>query len=186
MKFLKNILMFMVLCCSFFASRVDAATVAIIPLINKVEFGTVEEEKVPNMVYMSQAVDVLKNKQGYMLVENERLRHAIKTNVDPYTLPDKKQLAEICRKGNVDIVFAMELLGYDYSVKAQVETRMVRLNVVANLVSYNRLTGKYTIKKCIDDEEMDETFTSRWDIVQEAWTRMVHQEFNRITRVKKR
>ncbi len=186
MKFLKVCLMVCVVFCSLAFTHVEAATVAIIPLINKVEFATEEEEKVPNMVYMNQAMNILKNKQGYMLVDNERLHHAIKTNVEPYKMPTREQMAAICKKGNVDIVFAMELVNYDYTVKEQTTTRMANLNVRANLVSYNRLTNKYTIKKCVDDEELDETYTSRWDIVQEAWSKMVRQEFDRITRVKKK
>ena len=60
------------------------------------------------------------------------------------------------------------------------------MKVKANLVSYNRLTGKYVIKQCVDDSEFDETLTSRWDVTQESWIRMVKQEFDRITRFKKK
>ena len=58
MKIFKNILVLAVLCCSFFVAKVDAATVALIPLINKVEFGTVEEEKVPNMLNLLRFFDI--------------------------------------------------------------------------------------------------------------------------------
>ncbi|MBQ0108301.1 MAG: hypothetical protein KBS34_04205, partial [Phascolarctobacterium sp.] len=168
-------------------ARVEAATVALIPLINKVEFQTVEQEKVPNMIYMNQALAVLKNKPGYMLVENDRLRHAIKDNIDPYKLPTKEQMQTVSKKGNVDIIFAMVLTDYDYiSFNESGSTRMIKMNVKANLVSYNRLTGKYVIKKCVDESEMDETFTSRWDVCQESWIKMVKQEFDRITRFKKK
>ena len=82
MKQIKTIFLCLafVLCAGL--ARVEAATVALIPLINKVEFQTVEQEKVPNMIYMNQALAVLKNKPGYMLVENDRLRHAIKDNIE--------------------------------------------------------------------------------------------------------
>ena len=186
MKVFKYMLAVVALAISFAAVKVEAATVAVIPLINKVEFNTAEEEKVPNMIYMNEALNVLKNKQGYMLVENDRLRHAIKDNIDPYKLPTKEQLKTISKKGNVDIVFAMELTNYDYNVNERATTRMTIMNLRANLISYNRLTGEYYTKKCVDNSEADETFTSRWDIVQEAWTRMVEQEFDRITRFKKR
>ena len=187
MKQIKTIfLCFAFVLCAGLA-RVEAATVALIPLINKVEFQTVEQEKVPNMIYMNQALAVLKNKPGYMLVENDRLRHAIKDNIDPYTLPTKEQMQTVAKKGNVDIIFAMELTDYDYSVDPRAaENVMVKMNVRANLVSYNRLTGKYVIKQCVDDSEFDETFTSRWDVTQESWIKMVKQEFDRITRFKKK
>lgn len=187
MKQIKTIFLCLafVLCAGL--ARVEAATVALIPLINRVEFETVEQEKVPNMIYMNQALNVLKNKPGYMLVENERLRYAVKENVDPYVLPTKEQMAIVSKKGNVDIVFAMELTDYTYDVEPRAaESRLVKMNVRANLVSYNRLTGKYLIKKCIDDSEFDETFTSRWDVCQESWTKMVKQEFDRATRFKKK
>ncbi len=186
MKVLKYMLAVAALVFSFVAVKVEAATVAVIPLINKVEFNTVEEEKVPNMIYMNQALSVLKSKPGYMLVENDRLRHAIKDNIDPYKLPTKEQMKTISKKGNVDIVFAMELVNYNYTVIPSLNAPTVKMNVKANLVSYNRLTGEYKVKDCHDDSEFDETFTSRWDVTQEAWTRMVNQEFDRITRFKKR
>lgn len=187
MKVFKYMLAVVALAISFAAVKVEAATVAVIPLINKVEFNTAEEEKVPNMIYMDQALKVLKNKQGYMLVENDRLRHAIKDNIDPYKLPTKQQMKAVSKKGNVDIVFAMELINYDYkNILGGLDASTIKMNVKANLASYNRLTGEYYIKKCVDDTEMDETFTSRWDVTQEAWTRMVNQEFDRITRFKKR
>ena len=169
------------------AARVEAATIAIIPLINKVEFQSAEEEQVPNQIFNNQALAVIKNKPGYMLVENERLRHAVKENIDPYTLPTKEQLAVVSKKGNVDIVLAMELTNYALRVPdRQGDTRMVIVDVRGNLASYNRLTGKYVIKRCGDANEVDETFTSRWDLVQEDWNRLVRQEIDRITRTKKK
>ncbi|MCQ2380998.1 MAG: hypothetical protein MJ032_01475, partial [Acidaminococcaceae bacterium] len=131
---------------------------------------------------------VLKNKQGYMLVDNDRLRHAIKENIDPYKLPTRNQMEAVCRKGNVDIAFAMELTNYEYSPLSisTLNSPMIKMNVKAKLISYNRLTGKYSVKDCIDDQELDEVFTSRWDVVQESWSKMVRQEMDRITRVKKK
>ena len=187
MKQIKTIFLCLafVLCAGL--ARVEAATVALIPLINKVEFQTVEQEKVPNQIYMTQALAVLKNKPGYMIVENDRLRHAIKDNIDPYKLPTKEQMAVVSKKGNVDIIFAMELTDYGYDVDHRSpDSGIVKMNVRANLASYNRLTGKYVIKQCIDDSEFDENFTARWDVTQESWIKMVKQEFDRITRFKKK
>lgn len=186
MKQIKTIFLCLAIVLCAGLARVEAATVALIPLINKVEFQTVEQERVPNQIYMTQALAVLKNKPGYMLVENDRLRHAIKDNIDPYKLPTKEQMQTVSKKGNVDIVFAMELVNYDYSVIPSLDAPTVKMNVRANLVSYNRLTGKYVIKQCVDDSEFDETLTSRWDVTQESWIRMVKQEFDRITRFKKK
>lgn len=188
MKVLKYLCMAAVLLFSAAALKVEAATVAIIPLINKVEFNTVEEERVPNLIFINEAVNILKKKPGYTLSENARVRHAIEDNVDPYKLPTREQLAAICKKGNVDIVFAMELTDYDYDMLdvGRTDSRTMKMRVKANMVTYNRLTGEYVKKPCVDDSEIDEVFSSRWDPVQECWTRLVRQEFDRVTKVRSR
>lgn len=186
MKALRYLCMAALMLISVAAVKVEAATVAVIPLINKVEFNTVEEERVPNLIYIREAVDILKKKPGYMLSESAKLRHAIEEIVDPYKLPTREQLAAICKKGNVDIVFAMELTDYDYDVINSVDTRVMKMRVKANMVTYNRLTGQYAKKPCVDDKEIDETFSSRWDMVQECWMRLVRQEFDRVTKVRSR
>jgi len=186
MKVLKYLCMAALMLISTAAIKVEAATVAVIPLINKVEFNTVEEERVPNTIFIREAVEILKKKPGYMLCENARLRHAIEENVDPYKLPTREQLSAICKKGNVDIVFAMELTDYDYDIINSTDTRVMKMRVKANMVTYNRLTGQYVKKPCVDDKEIDETFSSRWDMVQECWMRLVRQEFDRVTKVRSR
>jgi len=184
---LKSFIMVIAIVVGMLTIKVEAATVAVLPLINKVEFQTVEEERVPNLIFTQQAIGVLKAKPGFMLVENERLKHTIRNHVKPYELPQKEQMAAICKQANVDILFAMELLNYDYSIlEGALDSRTMKMNVRANLISYNRLTNSYVKKECLDNTEIDETFSSRWDVVQESWIRMVRQEMDRITRVKKR
>lgn len=186
MKVLKYLCMVAVMLVSAATIKVEAATVAVLPLINKVEFNTVEEERVPNTIFIREAVDILKKKPGYMLSESAKLRHAIEENVDPYKLPTREQMAAICKKGNVDIIFAMELTNYDYSVDNASISRIMKMNVRANMVTYNRLTGQYVKKPCVNDSEIDEVFSSRWDPVQECWMRLVRQEFDRVTKVRSR
>jgi len=188
LKVLKYLCMAAVMLVSAATIKVEAATVAVLPLINKVEFNTVEEERVPNTIFIREAVEILKKKPGYMLSESAKLRHAIEENVDPYKLPTREQLAAICKKGNVDIIFAMELTDYDYDMVGQgaTESRTMKMRVKANMVTYNRLTGQYVKKPCVDDAEIDEVFSSRWDPVQECWMRLVRQEFDRVTKVRSR
>lgn len=188
MKVLRYLCMAAVMLVSAAAIKVEAATVAVIPLINKVEFNTVDEERVPNLIFIREAVEILKKRPGYMLCESARLRHAIEENIDPYKLPTREQLALICKKGNVDIIFAMELTDYDYDMldMGRTDSRIMKMRVKANMITYNRLTGQYQKKPCVDDSEIDETFSSRWDPVQECWTRMVRQEFDRVIKVRSR
>ncbi|MBQ0067926.1 MAG: hypothetical protein KBS60_07095 [Phascolarctobacterium sp.] len=178
-KFIVAILMFICICGLF---KVEAATVAIMPLLNKAEFAAEEEEKLPGQLYFDVALDVLKNKPGYMLIDNDRLHYAIKINTTPNTLPTKEQLQTIAKKANVDILVAMELNKYGRKrFNRGVNEITMQMDIRGKLVIYNRLTGKYVLKKCEDTSCYDGTMESRYDKVKEAWINLVRREFNRLT-----
>ena len=183
MKNWKHFILAAILACGCAVVPAEAATVAIMPLINRVEFATPEAEQEPNQIFYNEALGVLKKRPGYMLVDTDRLRHAIRQNVVPGQLPTKEQLMTVTKKGNVDLVLCMELTGYSKKpVQRSMHEINVQMNVQGNLVAYNRLTGKYLVKKCKDDRIIDATLTSRWDVVQESWVRMVRREIERLTK----
>lgn len=183
MRFLKSLFLVAVLCLSFAAGKTQAATVAVIPLINRVEFNTVEEEKVPNQIFYTVGLNALREKPGYMLIENDRLRHAIENNLKPYEMPTHEQMKEISKKSNVDILIAVELTNYGRKRLNKGQNEMfMQMDIKANVVTYNRLTGKYVKKTMKDDSPYDATMESRYNRVQESWTKLVRREFSRIVK----
>lgn len=181
MKNIKTLILFVALIFSCFITQVEAAKVAVIPLINKVEFNTVEEEKVPNQIFYSVALGILRENSGYMLIENDRLRHAIESNIDPYKMPTLEQMKNVSKKANVDILIAMELTNYGRKPVRKSEHELnLQMDVKANLVTYNRLTGNFEKRKCQDTSIYDATLESRYDKVQEAWTKLVRREFTKL------
>lgn len=182
MKWMKSIVVILAFVCSCGLFKAEAATVAIMPLLNKAEFATEEEEKLPGQLYFDVALDVFKKKPGYMLIDNDRLRYTVKNNVASDILPTKEQMQTIAKKANVDIFVVMELINYGRkrSNKGVNEVTM-QLDIRAKLATYNRLTGKYLLKKCEDTSYYDGTMESRYDKVKEAWINLVRREFNRLT-----
>lgn len=181
MKNIKTLILFVALIFSCFIAQVDAAKVAVIPLINKVEFNTVEEEKIPNQIFYTVALGVLRENSGYMLIENDRLRHTIENNMKPYELPTVEQMMAVSKKANVDVLIAMELTNYGRKmVQKSAHEMTLQMDVKANLITYNRLTGKYDKRKCEDTSYYDATMESRYDKVQEVWTKLVRREFTKL------
>lgn len=183
MRFLKSLFLVAVLLLSLAAGKIEAATVAVIPLINRVEFNTVEEEKVPNQIFYTEGLGALRDKPGYILVENDRLRHAIENNTTPNEMPTHEQMKLISKKSNVDILLAVELTDYGRKRYNKGSGEMfMQMDIKANVVTYNRLTGKYKCKVIRDDTPYDATLESRYDRVQEAWIKLVRREFGRIVK----
>ena len=86
-------------------SAVEAASVAIFPLINNVEGG----DDLANQVFYKEAINTLKYEKGFVMVENDRLTAAFDAAMITGDVPDKATLAKIAKDGGVDIVFCMEL-----------------------------------------------------------------------------
>ena len=183
MKHIKTIFFCLAFVLCVGLAKTEAATVAVIPLINRVEFNTVEEEKVPNQIFYTVGLNALREKPGYMLIENDRLRHAIENNIKPYEMPTQEQMKEISKKSNVDILIAVELINYGRKRLNKGQNEMfMQMDIKANVVTYNRLTGKYVKKVMKDDSPYDATLESRYNRVQESWTKLVRREFSRIVK----
>lgn len=182
-KFLLTVIFFVSVC----IFEADAATVAVMPLLNKAEFATEEEGKIPSQLYFDVALDVLKKKPGYVLMDNDRLRYALQKNTTENELPTKEQMQTVAKKANVDIIVAMELNNYGRKrFNRGVNEITMQMDIRAKMVTYNRLTGKYIVKKCEDTSCYEGTLESRYDKVKEAWIKLLKREFNRITEQNKR
>ena len=157
----------------------EAATVALLPLVNNVEGN-----ELANQVYYNNAIKALKSMPGFVIVENNQLNAAIEANKVAGSVPSEAALAKIAKEGNVDIVFGMQLDKLGKKPMNRVGERMVKLDLLGKAVAYNRLNGVYYSHNVRGDKEIDETLTSRWDWPHEEFGRSVRQEISRALRAK--
>ena len=168
------------LCLSVPALGAEAASVALLPLINNVQ-----GDEIANQVYYKSAIGAINAQKGFMLVENDNLTAAIAANKNGSNVPTKAQLAQIAQDGKVDIVIAMQIDALEDNPVWPSGERIIKLTMEGKAVAYNALTGKYYEHRIYDDKEIDETLTSRWDWVHDEWGYAVKSEINRILNVKR-
>lgn len=162
---------------------VEAATVALLPLINNSdEVG--ETRDLSNQVFYKNAMSVLNSKKGFLLVENDKLTAAIEAAKVGNKLPDSAALAKIAKDGDVDIVMAFQIDKLDDKVIESSEERKLKLDLQGYVVAYNRLTGQTYNHRIYNDKTIPEALTSRWDWVHEEFGRTVRVEVDRALRAK--
>lgn len=149
----------------------EAASVALLPLINNVQGG----DELANQVFYKNAMSVLNSKKGFVMVENDKLTAAIEAAKVGNKVPDTAALAKIAKDGDVDIVIAIQLDKLDDKVIDSSEERKLQLDLQGYAVAYNKLTGKTYAHRIYSDKTIPEALTSRWD-----WT---HEEFGRVVRL---
>ena len=167
------------LCLSIPAIAAEAASVAVLPLINNVEGRTDVSQ-----VYYSGAINAIKAQQGFMMVDNDDLTAVVEKHTTKGVLPDKEALQAIAKEAKVDIVIAMQLDTLDYDVQRGKED-MIKLDLQGYCVSYNALDGKFIKHRIFDDTITEETSMARWDWPLEQWGRNVKREVNRCLKIKK-
>lgn len=174
------LLTLMTLCLSLPAlSAAEAATVALLPLINNVA-----GDELAGQIYYKEAINALKSKKGFVLVENDALTAAIeKANVGS-AVPSQAALAKIAKEGGVDIVFALQLDALSKKEKQRSGERVAVLNLQGKAVAYNRINGAFYEHKLKSDKEIDVSLTARWDWKHEEFGRAVRQEIDRALRAK--
>ena len=168
------------LCLSIPALASEAASVALLPLINNVQ-----GDEIANQVYYKSAIGAINAQEGFMLVENDKLATAIEAAKITSKVPAKSTLEKIAKDGNVDIVIAMELNKLDDITLYSSEGNMMQLVLDGRGVAYNRITGEFYQHRIYDDKQIPEALTTRWDWTHEEWGRNVRAEINRILKVKK-
>ena len=167
------------LCLSIPVIAAEAASVAVLPLINNVEGRTDVSQ-----VYYSGAINAIKAQQGFMMVDNDDLTAVVEKHTTKGVLPDKGALQAIAKEAKVDIVIAMQLDTLDYEVQRGKED-MIKLDLQGYCVSYNALDGKFIKHRIFDDTITEETSMARWDWPLEQWGRNVKREVNRCLKIKK-
>ncbi|MDY2636699.1 MAG: hypothetical protein SOV56_02035 [Phascolarctobacterium sp.] len=180
-KVLRYLLMtVLVVCCSIpCLNAAEAATVALLPLINNVG-----GDELANKVYYNNAIKALKSQPGFVVIENNKLNEAIDNSKYAEAGMSQGVLAKIAKEGDVDIVFVMQLDKLSKKPMNRVGERMVKLDMLGKAAAYNRLNGVYYTHNMRGDKEIDETLTSRWDWVHEEFGRAVRIEINRALRAK--
>lgn len=168
------------LCLSIPALAAEAASIALLPLINNNQ-----GDEIANQVYFKSAINAINAQKGFMLVENDNLTAAIDAAKIAGKVPSKAALEKIAKDGNVDIVIAMELDKLDDITLYSSEGNMLQLVLDGKAVAYNKITGEFYQHRIYDDKQVPEAVTTRWDWTHEEWGRNVRAEINRILKVKK-
>lgn len=168
------------LCLSIPALAAEAATVALVPLINNVQ-----GDEIANQIFYKNAISAINAQQGYTIVDNDHVTAIIEANKNSNNVPTEAALKKIAKDAPVDIVIAVQLDELHDDPVFPSGERYVKLTMRGKAVAYNALTGKYYQHRIYSDKEIDETLTSRWDWVHEEWGYAVRREMNRILQVKK-
>lgn len=162
-------------------AKVEAATVALLPLINNIH----EETPQANQVYYKSAIGAINAQKGFILVENEQLNKTIEEAGIGSIVPNKDTLMQIAKKGDVDIVIAMELNELSEVTLRSSEGDRLQLKLDGRAVAYNRLTNRFYNHRIYDDLVIPEAFSTRWEWTYEQWSHNVRREINSILQVKK-
>ena len=168
------------LCLSIPALGAEAASVALLPLINNVAGDTIASQ-----VYFKSALSSINAQQGFVLVDNDQLTAAIESAQLGREVPDQATLAQIAKAGKVDLVIDMQLDVLKDEAIYDANDDRLKLDLQGYAVSYNKLTGEYDKHRIFDDKEIPAALASRWDWTHDEWGRNVKREVNRILKVKK-
>ena len=168
------------LCLSIPALGAEAASVALLPLINNVAGDTIASQ-----VYFKSALSSINAQQGFVLVDNDQLTAAIESAQLGREVPDQATLAKIAKAGNVDLVIAMQLDVLKDEAIYDTNDDRLKLDLQGYAVSYNKQTGEFDKHRIFDDKEIPAALASRWAWTHDEWGRNVKREVNRILKVKK-
>ena len=168
------------LCLSIPALGAEAASVALLPLINNVEGDTIASQ-----IYFKSALGVINSQKGFVLVDNDQLNAVIEAAKLGKEVPDQATLAKIAKDANVDLVIAMQLDVLKDEAIYDANDDRLKLDLQGYAVFYNKLTSEFDKHRIFDDKEIPAALASRWDWTHDEWGRNVKREVNRILKVKK-
>lgn len=170
------------LCLALPGMRAEAATVALLPLLNNAG------EESAGQIYFQCALEKTNELADFELVDNERLNAAIEAVMPEAgaaaAVPDAAALQRIAAEGGVDIVIAMQLDKYDDKIRHSSKVRMKQLDLRGRIAAYNSLTGRAYSHSFKNDKQVEVALTSRWDVKREEWGRTVRNEVERALKAK--
>ena len=170
----------MTVCFSLSCLSAEAATVALLPLINNVQ-----GDDIANQTFYKEAIATMNGQKGFLMVENDKLTAAIEAVNAGENVPNEVAAAKIAKDGNVDIVIAMQLDKIEDETLFSSNESKIRVIIKGKVVSYNRLTGAYRVSKINEETLTPEVFSSRWDLPHEEWGKVVRKEIKRALTAKK-
>ena len=150
---------------------------ALLPLVNNVK-----SDDLVTQIFYQEAIGTLNGKDGFMLVENDKLTAAIEKAHITDALPDEDTLRAIAKDGDVDVVIAMQLDVLDDTPIDSSQERLLQLDMKGYTVAYSRLNDTFYKHRIYSDKTIQEALTSRWDWVHEEWGRAVRVEIDRALR----
>ena len=179
-KVLRYLLMtVLALCFAIPCLSAEAATIALLPLVNNVE-----GEELASQVYYKQAISAIKGQPGFGLGESDKLTMAIENAKIGVGGINQSTLEKIAKEGDVDVVFAMQLDKLARKPMNRTGERVLKLEMEGKAFAYNRLNGVFYEHNLKGGKEIDEALTSRWDWAHEEFGRAVRQEISRALRAK--
>ena len=159
-------------------TTVDAATVAVLPLIDKTAVeGT-------NEVFCDNYFDVIKDQDKYELVDSEAFNKAVEKHTVKNELPSQEALKKISEEANVDLVIAIELDELSSDRAPSQKEDYQKLNLKGMTVYYDAETGKFTKHKIWDETVVDEMSIVRENFPLRSWARNVRLEMRRALKIK--
>lgn len=161
-------------------SVAEAATVALLPLINNVQ-----GDDVANKTFYKEAIATMNAQKGFLMVENDKLTAAIEAVNAGENIPNEAAAAKIAKDGNVDIVIAMQLDKIEDETLFSSSEDQIKVTVKGKAIAYNRLTGEYRVRKINEETLTPAVFASRWDLAHEEWGKVVRKEIKKALSAKK-
>lgn len=162
-----------------FSTTAEAASIVILPLIDKSECEGATE------TFYDNAVDCIKDQTKYEMLDNEAVNAAIDKFTVKGTLPDEQALKEIAMAVNADIVMCVQLdtLTKERDFWSKTE-ELDRVSIFGTSVSYDVETGEFKKQKIYFDEKVDSVPYVRQNMLLRIWSREVRHEMNRVMKVR--
>lgn len=180
-KVLRYLLMtVMALCISLPCLSAEAASVALLPLINNVQ-----GDEVANQVFYKNAIAALNRTKGFVMVENDKLTAAIDAANIGNEVPGEATMAKIAKEGKVDMVLAIQVDVINDIPQPSSEENKLKMDIQGYAASYNALTGVYKKDRIYNDSVIPEVFSSRWDLVHEEFGREIRKAVTKALKAKK-
>ena len=179
-KVLRYLLMtVMALCISLPCLSAEAASVALLPLINNVQ-----GDEVANQVFYKNAIATMNKAKGFVMVENDKLTAAIEAaNVGNEVLGEAA-MAKIARESNVDMVIAIQIDTINDIPQYSSEENRLKMDIQGYAACYNALTGTYKKNRIYNDSTYPDVLAARWDLVHEEFGREVRRAINKALKTK--
>ena len=164
LKFIK--ILALALVCVLTPKLCDAATAAILPLIN----STMDREA--GAVYLREAARAVELKPGFTLVKDDRVYKAACQYVSPSRLPNAYELEQIARAAGIDVIISMQL--------SKMEKTGGSFNFAGTACGYNALSRRSYRRALKVESPKPGSLASRWGWRHAAWGKAVRQEAARV------